>query len=261
MIRSEGASPAFPCNLSINEVAAHYSPVIGDSARIPEGAVVKIDVGVHVDGYIADTALTIDLSGEHQDLINAAREALHRVIGVIQPGMKLRDIGSMIERTMKYYGCKPIRNLSGHNLGRYIIHAGMSIPNYHNPLIMGRIKPGDVVAIEPFATKGAGTVINGDLRPILAVRRTSVKGVSSTARRVFSYVYSNFKTLPFSERWLLREFGQVEKLRAALSELVRRGVMHAYPVLIEAEGGLVSQFEHTVLVLDKEVVVTTMPGS
>lgn len=260
MIRNEGASPAFPCNLSINEVAAHYSPLAGDETRIPDGAIVKADIGVHVDGYIADTALTIDLSGEHQDLVNAANEALQRVISTIHPGMRLRDIGRIIEKTMEYYGCKPIRNLSGHNLGRYVIHAGMSVPNYYNPLITGRIKPGDVVAIEPFATNGAGAVVNGDLRTIFAVRRASVKGLSSTARRLLAYAHSRFKTLPFSERWLVREFGEASRVRLLLSELVRRGALHAYPVLVEAGRGLVAQFEHTVLVLEKEVITITMPG-
>ena len=262
-IRELGGEPAFPCNLSINEEAAHYSPLIGDEKRIPECAVVKLDIGVHIDGYIADTALTVDLCDRYTRLLEAVREALEKALSRVAAGVPFREIGRVVENTLVAYGYKPIRNLTGHSLGRYLVHAGDTIPNIDEP-IGGSFQAGRAYAIEPFGTDGAGYVREGEAVTIYSLNpeRPSIRAARLRAeeRRLLAEIASRFKTLPFTERWLdPGKYGGVDQLRLRLRRLWRSRMLIAYPVLIEAGGGMVAQFEHTVVVLKDRVIVTTMP--
>ncbi len=260
MIREHGALPAFPCNISVNHIAAHYTPLIGDEGVVPENAVVKIDVGVHIDGYIADTATTVALDDRYLPLLEAVREALDRAIEAVKPGVKFSEIGGIIEKTMKKHGYRPIANLSGHSIARYSLHAGESIPNI-KPLVglgLGSFKPGRVYAIEPFGTNGEGYVVEGKLVTIYSLKRTAMARRSLTGfqRKLVGAISNRFKTLPFTERWL-RDLGSPESIRKELRRLARRGVLIDYPVLVERGQGIVAQFEHTVIVLKDGVIVTT----
>ncbi len=254
-----GGKPAFPCNISINHEAAHRTPIIGDELIIPEDSVVKIDIGVHVNGYIADTAVTVSFNPRYEALLNAVREALERALKVVSAGVRFSEVGRTVENTLKSYGYKPIKNLSGHSLDRYIIHAGESIPNYHELISLSRFKSNRAYAIEPFGTDGRGFVVESDTITIYALWKTGkVKGLTLDEKRVFMNIRERFKTLPFTERWLTDVFnGDVERLRKSLNRLLEKKVIYGYPILVEAGKGMVAQFEHTVLVLDREVIVTT----
>ncbi len=252
-----GGRPAFPVNISINNVAAHYTSPINDPSTIPENSIVKIDVGVHVDGYIADTALTIDLSGEREDLVFCVEEALENVIEAIYPGIRVSKIGEIIGKTIRKYGFNPIKNLSGHSLDRYMLHAGLSIPNFKTLLAIGSLKPWKAYAIEPFATNGIGVVEERGEDVFIYSLPKPKKAKGPVERKIITYVKKNFNGLPFSERWLLK-LAAPNKIREVLRELVSKKVLVGYPVLVEASGGLVSQREHTILVLPKEIVVTTL---
>src|SRR4030067_371310 len=124
LIAAKGGKPAFPCNVSINEVAAHYTSPPGDERRIPERAVVKVDLGVHVDGYVTDTAFTACFNPEHRQMADAAEYALKTAVENIHADMNVSKIGSLIENAIRNRGFKPISNLTGHSVGRYIIHTG-----------------------------------------------------------------------------------------------------------------------------------------
>ena len=253
-----GGRPAFPCNLSINEVAAHYTPLVGDELVIPEESVVKIDLGVHVDGYIADTAVTVSFSEKWVPLLDAVRDALEKALEVVAPDTKFSEVGRVIESTIKAYGFKPISNLGGHSLARFTIHAGESIPNVYEPFLRGRFGKGKAYAIEPFGTNGAGSVREGDTVAIYALVRPSLKRrLKEVQRRVLNAVKERFRTLPFTERWL-RDVAPVDELRSSLRKLARMGFLTQYPVLVEKGGGYVAQFEHTLVITDEgEVIVTT----
>jgi methionyl aminopeptidase len=253
-ILEQGAQPAFPVNIGVNEVAAHYTPTPGDPSVIPEGSVVKVDLGVHVDGYIADTATTISLNPALEGLVEAARRALEEVVEVFKPGIRAREIGRVVERVIKSSGFKPITNLTGHSIDRFMIHSGRSIPNYDDITAIWRIKQG-VYAVEPFATDGTGLVREGDHVTIYALRPLGRAKLSSVEEEFYNLVYSERRTLPFALRWYQGVRGDVTSV---LDDLGRRGVLVKYPVLIERSGRPVAQFEHTFLVLDREVVVTTI---
>lgn len=256
MIRKMGGKPAFPCNVSVNEVAAHYSSPPKDTTQIPENSLVKIDVGVHVDGYIADTATTVCFNSEYDDLVSAAERALERAVQIVRPGLSMSKFGSEVERVIRNYGFRPVSNLTGHQVGRYLIHAGKALPNVSH-LSTAKIQPGEAYAVEPFVTlaNGAGRVDAGDEAHIFRfLKHKSLK--NARTKDLLKYIEENFRSLPFSERWL-RDFMCREWYVKAFSELLSSKSLTSYPVFVEASRKPVAQAEHTVLVREKNSVVLT----
>ena len=250
-IRSKGAEPAFPCNISLNRAAAHYTPS-NDEKSIFGESMVKLDIGVHLDGYIADAAVTVDLSG-HPELVEASNEALVAAIEVVSAGISTSEIGQVIENTITSFGFKPVSNLTGHGLLRYEPHAEPSIPN--KPIEKGvLLREGDVIAIEPFATNGLGRINEAPMTEIFGFNvQRPVR--SKEARILMKHIMENYRRLPFARRWL-----KGDRVDFALKQLLHAGVLHRYPVLWEAEGALVSQSEHTLIVLKNgSEVITTKP--
>lgn len=250
-IRDEGAKPAFPVNVSVDDVAAHYTPKVDDDATLGKEDIVNIDVGTQVDGYIGDTAVTIDLSGDHSDLVKASEEALDKALDRIAPGLNVGKIGEVIQETIEGYGFKPIRNLSGHGVEQYTQHAGNTIPNIATDT-QETLEAGQAIAIEPFATTGAGEVTDGKPGNIYRLKNARARG--RMERKVLGQVNNEFKSLPFASRWITSI--PKPRVETTMSKLVRSGNLHAYDVLREKDGGLVTQTEHTVLVLDEPIVTT-----
>ncbi len=250
-----GGKPAFPCNLSINEIAAHYTPYKGDKTALREGDYLKIDLGVHVEGYIADTALTVRVGMDEDDLMEASKEALENAIATIKAGVQIREISRVIEDTIRGRGFNPIVNLSGHKIERYKLHAGISVPNVYRASDTYTLKEGDVIAIEPFATTGAGQVI--EVPPALIYMFVKNKPVRMPqARKLLNHIRVNYATLPFAYRWLQTLMPDAQ-LKLALLQLDRAGIIYSYNILKEIRGGLVSQFEHTIIVEKDGAKITT----
>jgi len=256
MIRKKGGAPAFPCNVSVNEVAAHYTSPPNDRRTIPAGSVVKVDIGVHVDGYIADTAVTICFKREHEDLARTAEEALQTAVGILRPGLFTSRFGSAIEKTIRSRGLKPVSNLTGHQVGRYMVHTGKSLPNVSHSSI-SRLKAGEVYGVEPFVTTAdaAGRVESGRETTIFRfLKHKSVK--NEHAKKLLDHIAKNFRTMPFTERWLQGLVPQTHHQRA-FSELLSSKSLMAYRVFIEASGKPVAQAEHTVLLTGDGCLVLT----
>lgn len=256
MIRKLGGKPAFPCNVSINNIAAHYTSPPGDDKTVPERSVVKIDIGVHVDGYIADTATTVCFAPEYEDMVRTSEIALEAAIKKIRPNMHTSDLGSEIQKIIERRGFKPISNLTGHQVGRYLIHAGKSLPNVFH-ISFNKIRAGEVYAIEPFVTvrSAAGRVVDAPESYIFRlVKRKSPK--NAEAKRLLKYIESRFRTLPFAERWLKNDVS-LGDYRAAFLRLLSSKCLMSYPVFVEATGKWVAQSEHTVYVDKNGPVITT----
>lgn len=247
-VREEGALLAFPLNLSINEDAAHDTPSPADVRVFEKGNVAKLDLGVHIDGYIADTATTVDL-GSNSLLLAASEQALEAAIKTVRPGSTAGELGAAVQHEIESRGYRPISNLTGHGLDRYVLHRAPSIPNVG---ICGGIvlKEGMVFAIEPFATTGSGHV--GEKSRVEIYSQISQKPVRIPAARAILETMKDRHGLPFSRRWL-----KERKQDLALPALVRSGALHGYPVLADIPGSLVSQHEHTVIVTADGCVVTT----
>jgi methionyl aminopeptidase len=256
LIRAKGGKPAFPCNVSINEVAAHYTSPPNDTLRIPEGSTVKVDLGAHVDGYVTDTAFTASFNPEGRSMANTAEQALKTAIENIHGDMALGKIGALIETTIKNRGFKPISNLTGHSVGRYLIHAGTSIPNVAQ-VSLTKVKTGEVYAIEPFVTlpEAVGRVDDSPQRTIYRLLKAkSVK--NDSAKKLLKYIESNFRTLPFAERWLI-DVVPKEQHKTAFKELLASKSIMSYPVFVEVSKKPVAQAEHTVLLKDDGCEVLT----
>ena len=247
-----GGKPAFPTCLSINENAAHYTPS-HDDETLAHG-LLKIDMGAHIDGWIGDTAFSIDLenSGENKKIIKASSEALENAIKTIRKGVQLREIGKAVHNVIEAHGLNPIVNLTGHGIDQYDVHARISIPNFDNKATT-EITTG-LYAIEPFATTGNGRVRDGNSSGIL--RLIDDKNVRSPiAREVLEFVMNEYNTLPFCSRWLVKKFGT--KALIGLKQLEENGNLHSYPVLVESSNEKVAQTEHTILVEENGIIVTT----
>lgn len=250
LIREKGGEPAFPVNLSLNDVSAHYTPPKNDETKITESDMLKVDIGVHVDGYIADTAYTVSFNEEKQHIVEAVKEALDEAVKMCKPGTAVADISAKIEDMIRKHNCNPVRNLTGHGLDRYTEHTEPEILNVKNNSPY-TLKEDQVLAVEPFATDGEGVVKDTETVFIFMIHeRKPVR--SGDARKIINFA-SVFNGLPFTERWIPLPLFNT---RMALRELSQRGAVYEYPVLKEKSGGKVAQYEHTVIVRDEPVITT-----
>ena len=251
-IQELGAEQAFPVNLSINEIAAHYHPTLEDETKAQ--GLLKVDIGIHVNGFIADTAFSIDLTPDNQykELIEASEQALENALKLLNKNPTLHKIGEIIQETIEEKGFSPIVNLSGHEIDQYKVHAGITIPNYANNN-NNKIEQG-AYAIEPFATTGQGKIYEGPASNIYAI--VNHKNTRSPiARKILDYIWEKYQTLPFSLREIQEKFGAMSRL--GIRELEQTGILHNFPQLIETSHQPVSQAEHSFVKTDKGIVVTT----
>lgn len=256
-IRSRGAKCAFPVNTSLNEIAAHYTAEPNDPKILTDTDLIKIDLGVQVNGYIADTAVSVSYDSEFDMLVRTAEESLKNAMAMVKEGTKSSDIGRIIEKTVKQNGLIPIANLSGHSLEQYTIHAGKSIPNIWS-IGSFSLSTKEVYACEPFVTtsKGLGFVREGKTRNIFGlVSRKKIK--NEKANKLLDYIWENFNMLPFALRWITKGTSEKEA-KPLLEELIKNKVVRAYPVLIEANEQRVAQAEHTFIPTPTGAIVTTL---
>ncbi len=259
-IIEKGAQPAFPCNVSINEVTAHYTSPPGDESFIKAGDLVKLDLGAHVDGYIADSAVSVladgyqelekkeyseELVQKNLKMIDASCQALENAISTIKAGTTLEKIGKVVEDTITDFGFRPVANLTGHSMDQYILHAGLSIPNISEKNTH-KLEEGDVLAIEPFATDGVGYVTDMPQTHIFRFLRDRPMRMLH-AKKVLNQIKMNYKVLPFAQRWLVEDFDE-KRLNASMRMLIQSRAIYPYHVLREKSGAWVSQCEHTVIV-------------
>jgi len=256
-IIKRGAKCAFPVNTSLNEVAAHYTAEPNDPKTVSDADLVKIDLGAQVNGYIADTAVTVNYDPQYDSLVQAAENALQAAMSMIKVGVKSKDVGRKIQNTIMDMGFKPIANLSGHSLDQYTIHAGKTVPNMWT-IGSFSFSENEAFACEPFVTtkNALGFVRNGKIKNIYAlVSRKKTK--DDEADKLLEYIWNNFNMLPFALRWIVKEWEEKEA-RKMLDFLIKKKVVKAYAILVEANGKTVAQAEHTFIPTETGVIVTTI---
>lgn len=256
-VRTRGAAPAFPVNVSLNDIAAHYTAEPNDQIVVNDADVLKIDIGVHVQGYIADTAVTICYNPKYETLVKSAEIALSEAVRIAKSSTKASDIGKVIESSISKQGFKPIQNLSGHSLEQYTIHAGRSIPNIWTIGSSFNLVSNQAYAIEPFVTtkEGQGVVYEGKIRNIFGI--TSRKPTKDKEVDEFlEDIWNTFKTLPFALRWMLDRYEE-KKARQFIEVLLKKKNIHAYPILVEGNGKMVAQAEHTLIPSENLINIIT----
>jgi len=245
-IISLGARPAWPTQVGLNEVAAHATPEPDDDSVFND-ELVCLDVGAHVDGFVGDNALTVDLSGKYSDHVKAAKDAMEAAAKMVGPGANISEIAKTIQETIQSYNLHPIRNLSGHHIDRWVIHDSPSMPNVAGKNL-GTLQAGRVLAIEPFVTEGKGMIYEQEQANLFAlVEKRPVR--SPYAREVLQFIEKEYASLPFTTRWLSAKFG-VGKVNLALRDLLQNGSLHSYPPLVEETGGMVAVHENSLLVTE-----------
>jgi methionyl aminopeptidase len=213
-----------------------------------------VDVGVHIDGYVVDTATTVVVGGvtTGPPLVQAARAALEAAIQAAGPHVPIWRLSAAIATTLRTFGVRPMRNLCGHHVGRWTVHCAPPVPNLPEDAD-GTLMPGAALAIEPFATEGPGRVIEeGEAQVFrLLPDRDPGSEVSAPVREALL----GRRGLPFSRRDL-RGLPRPD-VEDALVRLRDRGVLHGYAPLVETTRRKVAQAEHTILVTKVGVEVVT----
>jgi methionyl aminopeptidase len=252
-----GGRPAFPVNVSLNEIAAHYTAEPQDQIQVKDADVLKIDLGVHIDGYIADTAVTVSYNSKYDQLVNVTELTLYEAIKIAKVNTKSNEIGKTIENTIIHNGLKPIQNLSGHSLEQYTVHAGKSIPNIKTLGSSFSLVNNQAYAIEPFVTTrdGLGIVYEGKIKNIFSLisrKPTKDKDLDS----FIAYLWDRYKTLPFAIRWLVEDYDE-SILRDMIGYLLKKKNVRSYPILVEGNNKVVSQAEHTFFIMDDSSYIIT----
>ena len=259
-IINQGCELSFPINMSLNECAAHYSPTIDDPTLVPKKGLLKIDLGSHHNGYIADSAITFNLDNDPklQKYIDAAQAALDGAIEIFKPGIKLYELGAVIADKIHNHGLRPIINLGGHELKQFKLHAGPFLPNKKDVSHNEVLKPGDAYACEPFATSGKGLVTNGKKSYIYRFVRKG-KNLPYEELNYMKKIEKLTENLPFSPRLLEKhDIIPKNKIPRIINSFLRKKILDHYPILIEVTGAPVAQQEHTIIIdMDGNPIVTT----
>ncbi len=266
-IMRNSAKPAFPANVSINNIAAHYTSPPADESRIPSKALVKLDMGVNLNGALSDTAVTINVGGGKalSRIIKANKQVLENVIEIIKDGVKIKDISRVIWNTSHEFGYGVLVDLGGHELRRGILHAGLFIPNH--PRMIGRankkLREGTIIAVEPFLVLNSNDSFTEPLinkRYIYSIGKSVNKNILST-NKILKAIYTRYGMLPFALRWFYKLFSKGRKRSKEIDNLLRtfekRKWIVSYPVLVDHKGYWISQFEHTILVKKSSAEVLT----
>ncbi len=256
-IEQKGGKCAFPVNVSLNEIAAHYTAEPNDDVVIKETDLLKIDLGVQINGYIADTAVTVCYDPNYDYLVQAAESALRDAISIMHIGTKSSDVGKTIENTVRQMGGVPIANLSGHSLEQYTIHAGKSVPNIWS-IGSFSFQATEAYACEPFVTtrEGSGFVREGKTRNIFSLA-TRKRAKDDDANKMIDFIWNKFNMLPFALRWLVSEWDE-KTAQKLLEKLIQNKIVRSYPILVESNGQRVAQAEHTFIPQENGVIVTTI---
>ena len=251
-IRKNGAKPAFPCNLGINEVAAHYTPSVNDKTRFEIGDVVKVDVGAHIDGYVGDTAGTVEVGTKSfKKMIESSVKARDAVMEFISEGCPMNEVGRVVDASIRQDGFRPISNLTGHEIKQFNLHSGLSVPNVKDSNT-NAVRSGMILAIEPFATNGQGMIKAA--RPGNIYRMAAERPIADQEMKEFyDMIKKEFATFPFCERWCNHP-----KASQLLGKLLRHGLITVYSQLVEVKKGCVTQSEHTVYIDGKNTLITTL---
>ena len=254
-IHRQGGALAFPAQSSINHVAAHYCPSPHDETVYADGDLAKLDVGVHLDGWVVDTAVTVNVGGrqENRALVTAANEALQAAIAALEPGVEVRAVSSAIRRAITARGLRPVRNLCGHGVGRWTVHCPPPIPNVPDD-VAARLPLHAVVAIEPFATDGAGLVREEGKAEVFRLLPERDDDGADADPPLLAAIRA-LRGLPFARRQLAALPAAV--VDRGLEALLAQGRLAAYPPLSDPERRRVAQAEHTIYLGPDGVMVLT----
>ncbi|KAK2593073.1 hypothetical protein QQS21_009239 [Conoideocrella luteorostrata] len=260
--RSLQSGMGFPTGLALNNCVAHYTPNPGQKDIVLQHQdVMKVDFGVHINGWIVDSAFTMSFDPTYDNLLAAVKDATNT--GIKQAGIDVRisDVSAAIQEAMesyeveirgKVYPVKPVRNLCGHDIKHYRIHGEKTIPFIKNT-IQTKMEEGEIFAIETFGTTGRGYIRDGQGIYGYGLSHDAPDRVSlplNSANRLYNTIKENFSSLVFCRRYLER-LG-CERYLAGLNYLVSNGILEDHLPLMDVPGSYSAQFEHTILLRESQ---------
>eukprot|EP00929_Paragymnodinium_shiwhaense_P030741 TRINITY_DN1736_c0_g1_i1.p1 TRINITY_DN1736_c0_g1~~TRINITY_DN1736_c0_g1_i1.p1 ORF type:complete len:417 (+),score=157.39 TRINITY_DN1736_c0_g1_i1:89-1252(+) len=245
---------AFPTCISVNELVGHFSPLKGESKQLKSGDLVKVDLGCHIDGYIAQAAHTIVIGEEkvedrRADVVHAAWTAAEAALRLVQVGNTNTQVTEAFDKVATEFGCKPVLGIKSHQLKRFVIDGGRCIAgveNVEDKVESFEFEQNEVYCLDVVMSTGEGKVREAELRSTVFKRNVEVNYLLKTqkARQFISEVGKRFPALPFS----ITAFDE-SMARLGVSESKRHELLEEYPVLTERPKEFVAQFKFVLLLL------------
>ena len=263
LIYKKGAKPSFPCIIAINNIITNYTSPNEDETVIPENSVIKFDLGTHINGFIANKAETLCFNDEYKTLVEASQKAYETAIELVREGTEISMLGVAVEDTVRDFGYLPIRDLSGYQLDRFQLHGDKSIPNIKLPYSKtdSVMEVDEVYAFDTFATTGSGASHQDSSKIYISMLKPNRVPLRSTkSRNIRNYIFKEYFTLPFAERWLVEnsEFHPA-RVRLTLRELKKFNGIIEFPVLSDSKDSFISQYKNTFYVTKDGYQVITLP--
>jgi len=251
---------AFPTCISVNNLVGHYSPLADDTATLKDGDLVKIDLGVHIDGFITVMAHTLIVTthpetattGRKADVIAAAHYAAECAHRLIKPGKKNTEVTDAIAKCAEQFKCQPVEGVLSHQMKRFVIDGNRVIINkatLEHKVEEFEFEEGEVYSVDIVMSTGEGKPKETETRTTIFKRAVDQSYLlkMKASRYVFNEINARFPTLPFTLRAL-----DEKRARLGITECLKHDLVNPYPVLFEKEGEFVAQFKFTLLITPSE---------
>ncbi|XP_063619193.1 proliferation-associated protein 2G4 [Cydia splendana] len=248
---------AFPTCVSVNNCICHFSPIPSETDYIlKQGDLVKVDLGAHIEGFIAVVAHTIcvgggEVTGRAADVLLAAHYASEAALRLLRPDNENYAVTDAVQKISAEFGCKPVEGMLSHQLKQFRIDGEKSI--IQNPSEAQRkehekctLETYEVYAMDVLVSTGEGVGREMDTRCTIYKKTEEIYQLKLKASRMFySEVRNKHGSMPFN----LRSFDKETSARLGVVECVNHKLIEPFQVLYERPGELVAQFKFTVLLL------------
>jgi len=250
---------AMPTCVSVNNIIGHYSPLVGENiVTLKAGDVAKVDMGAHIDGYMASAGHTYLVppesgvqeatSGRIADVICAAYYASECAFKLCQPGRSASEITKAIASVAKVFNCNPVKGVLSHEIKKDTIDEQV-IPNAFDPETRVpdfKFEQNQVYCLDVVMSTGEGKTREGDAKTTIYRKNPSeiYRLKLRASRTLLQEVSKRFPCFPFSLRSI-----EDKTAKLGVKECVSHNLLIPYPVLYEKEGEYVAQFKFTVLIL------------
>ncbi|XP_042039559.1 ERBB-3 BINDING PROTEIN 1-like [Salvia splendens] len=245
----------FPTCISVNNTVCHFSPLASNESVLEGGDILKIDMGCHIDGFIAVVAHTHVLqegpvTGRAADVIAAANTAAEVALRLMRPGKKNKDVSDAIQKVAAAYDCKIVEGVLSHQMKQYVIDANkvvLNVPGLDTRVDDAEFEENEVYAIDIVTSTGEGKPRLLDERETTIYKRAVDKNYHlkmKASRFIFGEISQKFPIMPFSARAL-----DEKRARLGLVECTNHDLLQPYPVLHEKPGDLVAHIKFTVLLM------------
>jgi len=247
---------AFPTAVSTNHCVGHFSPLLDDTSTIAEGDVCKIDLGVHIDGFIVVAAHTTiatsspasePVKGRKADVICAAHFAAELAHRLIKPGGKNTEVTAAIAKAAEQFKCNPVEGVLSHQMKRFVIDGNKVIANkdvLDQKVEEFEFEENEVYQVDIIMSTGDGKAKEVETRTTIYKRAVDQNYLlkMKASRYLYNEISQKFPTLPFTLRAL-----DEKRAKLGITECIKHDLIYPYPVLYEKPGEYVAQFKFTVL--------------